>query len=436
MSYINYARKVIYSGDYDVIVAGGGFAGITAAVASARKGMRTLLIEHYGFLGGTSTAGAVDEFWATVDGVGNVFTEISDDLRKLNKVSEDGLRFDVEYLKYVLQDVVIRNGVALRLHSRVIDVVRNGDIVEHIIVHGKSGLEALKTKIVIDATGDGDVAALAGAEFKKGRESDERQLAMSLIYTMWDTKEEQKPVLPEGCPEYKSREDTPGYGSVKREGGKLYTKTKVIGLDPTTTDGLTNAELLARQQVMSGVHYLQTHGYSTYKLVSIATQIGVREGRRIIGDYVLTEEDLVNGREFTDAIALGTANIDFHDIDSLGPNARQSRRLEKVPVYQIPYRCLLVRGIQNMLTAGKCISGTQIAQASYRQMPTCAALGQAAGTAAALAIKNNLKLRDISITELTNNLKKDGIKFRDVPIFILSKRFPWAPGVPMELRKE
>jgi len=263
---------------------------------------------------------------------------------------------------------------------------------------------------------------LAGAEFKKGRESDGRVLQMSLTFKMWNTRKKVKPVLPEGCPEYRSREDLPSFFGVEKvEGGKLYCNmTKVLGLDPTKTEDLTKAEILARKQVMSCVYYLQTHGYPTYQLASIATQIGIREGRRITGDYILTEEDIVNGSEFPDVIAVGTSQIDFHDIDNYGD--RGSRR-EKVPSYQIPYRCILVKGIENMLTAGKCISGDQVAQSSYRMIPTCAALGQAAGTAAALAIKHRAEPRDLDIKTLQEILREDGIRFRGVPPF-------YQKGVP------
>ncbi len=419
MSFLEYNRKLRVPGSYDVIVAGGGFAGVCAAVASARKGARTLLIEHYGFLGGAATAGLVRGFWATIDGVGNVFQEIYDNLKKLGALRESkdyseeylkchppGVGFDEEYLKYILQDLVLKNGVDLRLHSRVIDVIKKEDRVEYLVLHGKSGIEAMKTKIVIDATGDGDVAALAGAEFQKGRESDGRQLAMSLHFKLLDAREKVKPVLPEGCEEYKSFEDLPFSPELR---------PKVIGLDPTDTEELTRAEILARKQVMSIVHYMQKRGYPTHKLVSVATQIGVREGRRIIGDYVLTEEDVVNGRKFPDVIAVGTSQIDFHDIDEHGDRA--SRR-EAVPPYQIPYRCILVKRIENILAAGRCISTDQVAQSAYRMIPTCAALGQAAGTAAALAISHEMKLRDIDIKMLQGMLSEDGVKFDRVPPFL------------------
>ena len=166
---------------------------------------------------------------------------------------------------------------------------------------------------------------------------------------------------------------------------------------------------------MSIVHYMQKRGHPTHKLVSVAPQIGVREGRRIIGDYVLTEEDIVQGRKFPDVIAVGTSQIDFHDIDEHGDKG--SRR-EAVPPYQIPYRCILVKGIENMLTAGRCISSDQVAQSAYRMIPTCATLGQAAGTAAALAVRSKVKLREIGVEVLQGILAEDGVKFDGVPAFL------------------
>lgn len=419
MSFLDYSRKLRVSESYDVIVAGGGFAGVCAAVSSSRKGAGTLLIEHYGFLGGAATAGLVRGFWATIDGVGNAFQEIYDGLKRLGALRESktyteeylkyhppGVGFDEEYLKYILQDLVLKSGVDLRLHSRVIDVIKDKERVEYLVVHGKSGVEALKAEVVIDATGDGDVAAVAGADFKKGRESDGRQLAMSLHFKLLDTGEKVKPVLPESCQEYKSFEDLPFSPELR---------PKVIGLDPTDTDELTKAEILARKQVMSIVHYMQKRSHSTHKLVSVAPQIGVREGRRITGDYVLTEEDIAQGKKFSDVIAVGTSQIDFHDIDEYGD--RGSRR-EAVPPYQIPYRCILVKGIENMLTAGRCISTDQVAQSAYRMIPTCSALGQAAGTAAALAVKNKVKLREIDTKLLQRILTEDEVKFDGVPAFL------------------
>lgn len=438
MDFIEYCKKLKFSGSYDVIVVGGGFAGVAAAVASARNGAKTLLVEHYGFLGGMATAGLVRGFWATIDGVGNILEEIISNLKKLNalripsgyteeylRYHPPGLGFDEEYLKIVLQEIVLKNGVNLWLHSRVIDVIREGNNVRYLVVHNKSGMEVVKPKIVIDATGDGDVAVLAGAEFKKGRESDGRQLAMSLHFKMYDSGQKVKPVLPEGCEEYKSYEDLPFSPELR---------PKVIGLDPTNKDELTKAEILARRQVMSIVYYIQTRIHPTHKLAVTATQIGVREGRRIVGDYYLTEEDVKAGRKFPDAIALGTSPIDFHDIDDYGD--RGSRR-EAIPPYQIPYRCLLVKGIENMLTAGRCISGDQVAQSSYRMIPTCAATGQAAGTAAALATTYEVKLREVNIEYLQEVLLKNGIKIDGVPPFVTpsGEAYPTPSDIQREREK-
>jgi len=188
---------------------------------------------------------------------------------------------------------------------------------------------------------------------------------------------------------------------------------KIIHHDSTDSDSLTEAEVLARRQLMSCVYYVQTHDCPTYTLAASPTQVGVREGRRIIGDYILTEEDITRGRKFKDAVAVGTSQIDFHDLDRLGVVGRR----EKVPPYHIPYRSLLVKGVNNMLTAGKCISGDQVAQSSYRMIPTCAATGQAAGTAAAICVEQNIGLRKIDTALLKATLEKNGIEFDNLVPF-------------------
>ncbi len=413
---ITYQKDITLIGSVDVLVCGGGFAGVTAAVAAAKRSADVILVEHYGFLGGTATAAGVSGFFAIPTGVGNVFQEIREELKKLGGLGEDGLTYDTEKVKFVLQEIVMRNNIKLRLHTRVIDTIRKQDV-NPVILHGRSGMEAVEAKIIIDATGDGDVAFLAGAQFQKGRPTDQTQLPMGYPFIMWDTHEKVEPVLPEECEKYESDEDLPFGKWYKIGESRIFCHMgKIIHHDSTDSDSLTEAEVLARRQLMSCVYYVQTHGCPTYTLAASPTQIGVREGRRIIGDYILTEEDITRGRKFKDAVAAGTSQIDFHDLDRLGFAGRR----EKVSPYHIPYRSLLVKGVNNMLTAGKCISGDQIAQSSYRMIPTCAATGQAAGTASAICVEQNIGLREIDTALLKATLEKDGIEFDNLVPFYQS----------------
>jgi len=413
---IVYQKKIPVIRSVDVLVCGGGFAGIAAAVAAARRGTNVMLIEHYGFLGGMATAAGISEFWASPVGVNSIFEEIREDLRKLHGLSTDKHFYDGEKMKFVLQEIVMRSNAKLRLHTRAIDAIREQDFVKAVIIHGKSSIEAVEAKIIIDATGDGDVACFAKAEFKKGRPEDGVQLPMGYPFIMWDTHKRVEPVLPKECEKYESDEDLPFGKWHDIGGGKIYCHMgKIIHHDSTDSDSLTEAEVLVRKQLMSCVYYVQTHGCPTFALAASPSQIGVREGRRIIGDYILTEEDIIRGRKFKDAVAAGTSQIDFHDPDRLGVGGKT--RSDIVPPYHIPYRCLLVKDIDNMLTAGKCISGDQIAQSSYRMIPTSAATGQAAGTASAICVEQNIGLRGINTVLLKTTLKKDGIEFDNLVPF-------------------
>lgn len=427
MKKITYQKEIPVIRSVDVLVCGGGFAGIAAAVAAARKGADVMLIEHYGFLGGMATAAGISEFWASPIGVNSIFEEIREELRKLHGVTANKHFYDGEKVKFVLQEMVIRSSVKLRLHTRAIDAIREQDFVKAVIIHGKSGIEAVEAKIIIDATGDGDVAFLAGAPFQKGRSTDQTQLAMGYIFTMWDTHKRVEPVLPKECEKYENDKDLPSGKWIKIGEGKVYCHMgKIVHHDSTDSDSLTEAEILARRQMMSNAYYVQTRGGSTYTLVTSPVQVGVREGRRIVGEYILTEKDISGGRKFKDAVATGTSNIDFHDPDRI--HVKGKGRIESVPPYHIPYRCLLVKDIDNMLTAGKCISGDQVAQSSYRMIPTCAAMGQAAGTAAALCIKQDISLREIDTIFLKTTLEKDGIEFDNIAPFYFNEGGKWRIG--------
>lgn len=401
----------------DVLVVGGGTAGVGAAVAAARHGADVLLIEHYGFLGGTATAGGVSGWWASLLGMGNILADMKEQLERLH--SAEGQLYDFEMYKYVLQEMVLESGAKLWLHSRSAHVVTRDRAVTEIIVHTKSGLLAVRPHIVIDTTGDGDVAVQAGARYEQGREGDHANLPMSLTFFMFDTGAPVEPVLPQGLEEFRVPQDLPSFVDANpRPNSKLYVDmTKIIHHSGVDVEELTDAEILGRRQAMSCVHYLQTHRFPTYALGAIATQIGIRESRRIIGDYVLREQDIMRGASSPDAVTVGTAQIDFHHPDRLGNYGRG----EPVPPYHIPYRSLIVKDLDNMLVAGRCASGDQVAESSFRMIPTCIAMGQAAGTAAALACSTGKSLRDIDVRRLQDILTDEGMELD------LSRHQPYPP---------
>jgi hypothetical protein len=239
-----------------------------------------------------------------------------------------------------------------------------------------------------------------------------RVLHMSLTAWMYDTGITQTPYLPEGLDPIRSDAELPGLGAGWLvDDNRIYMNaTKVLDHDPTDPFSLSDAEREARRQLIRVVHYVQTYKYPTFALASSGAKIGIREGRRIVGDYTLSQDEVLNRDvllTFNDGIAVATCQIDFHSLTKSG-NSGWRQRLEP---YNIPFRCLVARGFPNLLIAGKCISVDQVVHSSARMTPTCCAMGQAAGTAAALAVENGLNdIRDVSVAVLRETLTADGVE--------------------------
>ncbi|MBI2266016.1 MAG: FAD-dependent oxidoreductase [Armatimonadetes bacterium] len=344
-----------------------------------------------------------------------------------------------EVLKVVLDRKVLSSGAALWLHTFLSSVSSDSNRVEAVIVEGKSGRQAICAKIFVDATGDGDLSSWAGATFEKGRSPDGKAQPMTLIFRMApvnlekvisymeEHKEEfhhetlfgelrthpilgvsgfsslfQKAQREEGLPIQRDR--LLFFSSMRRDEVIINT-TRVLGFDGTQTSDLTRAEVEGRAQMLALADFLRFRipGFENSFITASATQIGVRETRRIIGDYVLTAEDVMTGRKFHDGIAFGGFAIDIHD-----PAGKGVTCTDPTAEYHIPYRCLLPIGLGNVLTAGRCISATHEAFASSRVQATCMAVGQAAGTAAALAARKGIKPRELDSGELRRILAQQG----------------------------
>lgn len=396
----------------DVIVAGGGSAGSAAAIAAARRGHSVLLIEEANTLGGTSTVGGVWEWFAGQEGVGNIFEHVRAELRRYDVVDVvKGRHYLGEPLKTIWQLMAEQAGVRLLLHASTVVAETDGARVKSASIASCShGLRA-EGRFFIDCTGEGDLAALCGADFEQGDPEAGRTLHMTLTFTLLDTGRPVTAYLPPGLEPIDDEEGLPGL-RVHRPipDGRLYCNmTKIMGRDPTDPLSLTAAECEARRQVARIVHYLQHHGHPNHVLASTAAKIGIREGRRIIGDYVLTEAD-ISGPEscdFEDGVAVATAQIDFHSLTRPGEVGWRQR----VEPYAIPLRCLLVRGFDNLLVAGKCASADQVAQSSIRMTPTCCAMGQAVGTAVALALEQGMDdVRQVDIGQLRRELTAEGVE--------------------------
>ena len=392
----------------DILVAGGGTAGCAAAIAAARQGHKVLLLEEGNCLGGVSTAGGVNELYASLEGLGDIFDRLIAELRRYGAL-QDRFFFG-EVLKLIWQLLADEAGVDILFHTSLVEVMRKDKRVESVQAVSCSQFLDLQAKFFIDATGEGDLAALAGAEFMKGHPDSGRTLHMTLVCHLADTGKPVEPYLPAGLKEIEGPEDLPGLsGPWRMPDGRLYASmTKIMGEDPTEPISLSRAESEARRQLMRLLHYIQK-SYPTYMPVYSGSRIGIREGRRILGDYVLTEGDITGQepRDFPDGIAVATSQIDFHSLTRPGHLGWRQR----VAPYAIPFRCLTPKGLENVLVAGKCISGDQVAHSSYRMTPTCCAMGQAAGTAAALAVESGSSdIRQIDISLLRSQLSKCGME--------------------------
>ncbi|RXZ81665.1 FAD-dependent oxidoreductase [Paenibacillaceae bacterium] len=433
--------------EVEVVVAGGGPAGYAAALAAARNGAKTLLVERYGFLGGVGTNSLVSGFSSGFhDGerliIGGVYQEMREALyRQGSLVKTDNYEpFDPEALAFYYMKSLLDAGVELLLHSWVADVVRTGDRIDAIIIESKSGRQAIKATTFIDATGDADVSARAGVGFEIGRPSDGLMQPVSLMFAVAGVNGDRllkeidqieggpfnghiagmEHVIFGGQEERIAQAKARGYlFNVPRKSIAIawtlpgrpdvvyLNMTRVQHVDGTRMEDLTRAEIEGRYQIEEAVKFLREciPGFEQCYLQRVATQVGIRESRRIKGLYTLTDRDVVSLRQFDDVVAQAHYMIDIHD--PVG-NDTQYVELAKGTSYDIPYRCLLQNQVTNLLTAGRCISATHEAFSSLRVMSISIALGEAAGTGAALAGKLGLVPGELKAEALQTALLKQG----------------------------
>jgi glycine/D-amino acid oxidase-like deaminating enzyme len=390
---------------YDVLVVGAGSAGTTAAVAAARTGARTLLVDRFGFLGGTSTA-VLDTFYAfytpgrhpekVVSGIPDEvvarLTERGMAFERPNTYGAGtGITYDPETLKRVWDELTAEAEVRTLLHSFAFGVSVDGGRVTGVDVATKSGVRRLRAAVVVDASGDADVCALAGAPFEPPGEGVQ---SLSTVFRMANVDAARAEAVPKQELWERMREarDSGRYaltrieGSVHRtphEGVMMALMTRVRNVDATDADQLAAAEREGRRQAHEYFRFLRENvpGYERAALVSTSPAIGVRESRRIVGEHVLTSEEILAATQFPDQVARCGAPIEEHHA---GDDTRWVYLAEGA-TYGVPFRALQPQGLDNVLVAGRCFSATHDAHASARSMGTCMAMGQAAGTAAALA---------------------------------------------------
>jgi ribulose 1,5-bisphosphate synthetase/thiazole synthase len=431
-----YSKQIPVLASPAVLVVGSGSAGATAAVAAARvlqhrsPGSRVMLVERYGFLGGTSTM-VLDTFYGfyTPGSVARkVVSGVPDDviagLKKIDQVIErpntfgagTGITYNPEFLKVTWERLALEAGVDVLLHTFVTDVVLEGDRIAGVIVDGKSGLGLIQARVVVDASGDADIAARCGAPFERAGDIDPAQ-TLTTTFRLANVDVAEAKALPRTrfLEMLKEAAESGKYDLPRREGSVHITPvggvmatilTRVSVADPTDPRNLTTAEIEGRSQALEYERFLRDFipGYKDARIVAFSTQIGVRETRRIYGEYRLTRDDVLSARKFDDVIGLCGAPIEDH-------HAAATTKWAYLPdgaTVSIPYRTLLPQKIEGLLVAGRCFSATHDAHASVRSMAQCMAMGQAAGTAAALCSSSRRAPRELRYPDLRDALLKMG----------------------------
>lgn len=422
----------------DVCVVGSGSAGSTAAIAAARNGARVLLVEKLPFLGGTSTA-VLDTFYGFYTPgdrprkiVAGIADDVVDGLRRLGPVVErpntygagTGVTYVADHLKVVWERLVEDSGAAVILHAFLQAVEVEDRRARAIAVATKAGLRRIEARVFVDATGDADLCAFAGFGYELAGEHEPAQ-SLTTTFRMANVDVARRRTLArEGFHALMAEAaETGAYDLPRREGSDHITPidgvtaTIMTRVAPTEAiDGalvnatdpafLTRAEVAGRRQALEYARFLvdRVPGYEAAALVGLGTQVGVRETRRVYGDYRLTRDDVLAARAFEDAVGLSGAPIEDH---GAGPGTRWEYLPDGAAV-GIPYRTLLVRDAANVLVAGRCFSATHDAQAAVRSMAQCMAMGQAAGTAAAMSIGASADPRDVPAAALRERLRAAG----------------------------
>jgi len=406
------ARDIPIAAECDVAVLGGGPGGLVAAIAAARSGAKTLLVEQYGFLGGMATAGLMTSFNGfrnerppnhiqTVRGLAQELVDRLLDAGGACACTAHGhfgelargecpyaVSFDPEMLKVVALEMLLEAGVEVRLHTHFSASVTEGRNVSAAIVERKSGREAVRARVYVDATGDGDLAARAGARYEQAETSGQRMMAVTLMYRA------------AGLPE-----PTPEDPRLWINGVTTFWGPSVSGVDGSNADDLAAAEIETRRALPEHLARLRER-HPEAKLVATATNVGVRETRRILGLYTITEDDALTGRPQQDSIAVSSNPV---------PNYYGKRFFLDHLGFEISYRSLVPADLDNVLLAGRCISASQPAFQSARSMAPNMAISQAAGTAAAMAAKAGCRPAEVEVAALQGRLIEDGAVVRVPP---------------------
>lgn len=452
MENVTFTRELPIYRDVDVLVVGAGPAGIGAAVSAARNGARTLVFDLNGCVGGQATIGLVGPFMTSFDAkndrmiIKGIFAEIVNRMKEKGGAIDPALvpaedpwsgfykighahvgPFDHECLKQVATEMIQESGAELLLHTQFIDVLKEGDKIAGVVIANKSGMSVIRARIVVDCSGDADVAARSGVPFELGRVEDGNMQPATLFFRVCnvDTPKLKQHILEHrdeirpfyGPFSWLIREKAKEWGDVPRAEICLFESpnageyrlnvTRILNIDGTNAEDLTKAEIIGMQQAHQVFNFLKKYaaGFENALFMGTADTIGIRETRHIDGRYKLTVDDVKACLVPDNSIAVLATNMDTHNKSDPGGTYYTH---ENGLYFGVPYPCLVPNGVANLLVAGRAISADAMAGSATRMIPCCFIFGQAAGTAAAMAARSGMAPADLDVQQIRTSLKEQG----------------------------
>ena len=436
------ARTVPVLAETDVLVVGGGPGGLAAALAAAREGVDTMLVDRYGCFGGNITQAMVSSIaWyryeKTIEG-GGIGVEFEKRARAMGASQPAllGELLDADMFKVVADKMVQEAGIVPLLHCYAVSAIMEGDVIEGVVTESKSGRQAILAKRVIDASGDADIACRAGAPYRQNPNEELMGVSVNFgcsgvdvnkfityalerpsrlgdwanettgkeddLFSTWMVEPFEKAKQAGEIPEDVWLEVFWGGFTEAGEATNL-NATYILGIDPTDVRDLTRAEMEGRQHVLWAVEALKKYapGFENARLRTFGSSLGVRESRKIIGAYDITGHDVRNEARFEDAIGIFPEFLDAYGIVIMPTTGRY---------FQVPYGIILPQKVENLLVAGRCVAGDKVSHAATRQMMCCAVTGQGAGVAAAVSLKDKVVCREVSMAKVRKALKKQGVR--------------------------